>query len=843
VSSDWKPGDHIQGRWELREVIDRGGMGLIYVVVERKDGGLLAAKTFKDTVFDRSPAIAERFIREAITWISLDFHRNVTPALYMDRIELKPFLFLPYIDGGDLSQWIGTPRLTNDLSQVLRFGIDICDGMTFIRSNGIRAHRDLKPQNCLITRDGILRITDFGISKVFEDLETKKPAPGTSHEAEALTSDQWPGYVTRTGMAVGTPAYMAPEQFLDAKHVTVRADIYSFGVILFEMITGRLPFQATTVEELAHLHMTAPPPRLDIHPGLMAVVETCLAKNPIERFHDFATIRLRLEQYYQVPSGHFQKDRVSQSMDTVMKLTRMADSLSVLGRHQEALAYCEQVLKIDGSYAWALLVKGKCLSSLGRLDEALQCLDLSSEIEPENEHVWRIKGSVLSNLGRHSDAITAFDHSLDLNPLRAEVWDSRGDELGRLRRHDAALRCYERALELDERHEQAMFGKSLTLAVLGRTKEALIWADRILELNPFNSIAADLKVGLLQQRGPIPYDRKDNLTAEDLGAMFASGDGVPKNYGEARRWYEKAAAEGSHEAMKQLAVLFANGSGVPQDYQRARFWFEKAVGFGNDDAMYRLGDLYNQGLGVPQDYKEAGRLFGQAAKAGHLAAMVELGRLYVSGHGVTANLELGRSWVEKAAATGDTNAQQMLKNEPFRRTLRDEAAAFYWFDSQAISDTGISFYGRFVYEQFLPHLAPLEQNNDAVWFVLFDGDCLAKLATWTWYFRKQDGQLLDEFERSGASLCYVIAVLGQSAYPLEDLDVKLRDKNVMGYLGMTLPGFFKRETFLRCQTSMALVTALRIDGRKLKRISYEFHSDSELRKIGFEPYSEPERNS
>lgn len=102
--------------------------------------------------------------------------------------------------------------------------------------------------------------------------------------------------------------------------------------------------------------------------------------------------------------------------------------------------------------------------------------------------------------------------------------------------------------------------------------------------------------------------------------------------------------------------------------------------------------------------------------------------------------------------------------------------------------------------------------------------------------------MLDEAKRVGESLCYLIAVLGQAAHPLEDIDRQLRENNVLGYMGMTLPGFFKRETFLRCQQAMALVTAVRIDGPRLKRISYEFHSDSELRAIGFEPYSELESN-
>jgi hypothetical protein len=170
--------------------------------------------------------------------------------------------------------------------------------------------------------------------------------------------------------------------------------------------------------------------------------------------------------------------------------------------------------------------------------------------------------------------------------------------------------------------------------------------------------------------------------------------------------------------------------------------------------------------------------------------------------------------------------------------LKEEMAAFYWFNSRVISDAGTSLYGRFVYQRLLPLLAPAIQNNPNAWFVLFDGDCLVDLDQLTWYFRRQDVVLLKEAKRIGESLCYVIAVLGQGTRAPEDTDRELREAKVLGYMGMMLPGFFKRDTFLRCQETMALVVAVRIDGPNFKRISYGFHSDRELEQMGFKPYME-----
>jgi serine/threonine-protein kinase len=134
----------------------------------------------------------------------------------------------------------------DDLAQALRFALSFCDGMVHLRSKGVQAHRDIKPQNCLITEDGVLKITDFGLVKVRGEVETEMRE--SSSALDSLT-------VSRTGRATGTATHMPPEQFRDSKHVGVTADIYSFGVTLFQMLTGILPYSAWTWDEWAEAHM------------------------------------------------------------------------------------------------------------------------------------------------------------------------------------------------------------------------------------------------------------------------------------------------------------------------------------------------------------------------------------------------------------------------------------------------------------------------------------------------------------------------------------------------------------------------------------------------------------
>ncbi|HEY2923152.1 MAG TPA: serine/threonine-protein kinase [Candidatus Binatia bacterium] len=245
MATHWKIGDRIEGRWEVYQIY-KGGMGIVYVVYDHEHRIPYAVKTFcDDDAGDNSDRIAD-FTEEALTWINLDVHENVTRAEFVETILGKPFLFLEFVSGGDLSRWIGTPRLTEDLPQVLRFAIQFCDGMKHAAAKGIEVHRDIKPRNCLITEDNTLKVTDFGLAKAFQTAK----APVTNKRAPSPNAADSSVDRTASGTGAGTCTHMAPEQFDDVARVDARADVYSFGVLLFQMITGKLPFPGDTWDEL-----------------------------------------------------------------------------------------------------------------------------------------------------------------------------------------------------------------------------------------------------------------------------------------------------------------------------------------------------------------------------------------------------------------------------------------------------------------------------------------------------------------------------------------------------------------------------------------------------------------
>ena len=482
MATDWQIGDLMKNRWEIHNIL-QGGMGIVYVVYDQEGSNAFAAKTFKDEAFARNSAVAERFTNEALTWVALDVHQNITHAHFVENIEGKPYLFFEYVGGGDLGGWIGTPRLTEDLTQVLRFAIQFCDGMTHALSKGIRAHRDIKPQNCLITPDITLKVTDFGLAKVFDDV----PVAGVKTPDIQRMSIS----LTRTGMAAGTCTHMAPEQFDDAKHVDVRADVYSFGVMLFQMLAGKLPFVERTWQELERLHKTQPPPALHKrHTALSSIVDTCLAKDPDRRFADFGRVREQLAEIYEMrvrePAPPPVVGRELDALDWNNKGT----SLGNLGHREEELVCYGRALELNPTMAQPWNNKGYALHELGRDMEALACYDQALELSPNYGKAWHNKGALLFyGLKRYEEAIVCYDRALELSPRLETAWNEMADLMCASDRTDEAIACYDRALELNPRLELAWINKGLALGSLGWHEKAITCFDRALELSPQNKDA------------------------------------------------------------------------------------------------------------------------------------------------------------------------------------------------------------------------------------------------------------------------------------------------------------------------------------------------------------------
>ena len=263
--------------------VKQGGMGIVYILVS-KEGETFALKCPLPNRIDNTVAIS-RFFREATLWVRISSHQNIVQARQVVWIQDRPHILMDYVDGLDLGTTMHEGRLS--LEKAIDFAIQICTGMEYVHSRYKMVHRDLKPSNILITKEGVAKITDFGLATArWESLISSQTNQKTPVQDGA----------TATGMMMGTKEYMSPEQFVDAKRVDIRSDIYSFGVMLYEMTSGVRPFQARTFDEalVEHSRVVPLPPRSlnpKISDRLQHVILKCLNKNPSNRFRDFDEIK------------------------------------------------------------------------------------------------------------------------------------------------------------------------------------------------------------------------------------------------------------------------------------------------------------------------------------------------------------------------------------------------------------------------------------------------------------------------------------------------------------------------------------------------------------------------
>jgi eukaryotic-like serine/threonine-protein kinase len=430
------------GKYEVLEVLGQGGMGIVYKAVDPGIGRQVAIKMMTGG-FAENPDLLKRFQREAQSAGSLQ-HRNIVIIYELGTHENgNPYMAMEFLAGESLESMVSN-RKRMSLVEKLEIMIQVLSGLQYAHSHGI-VHRDIKPGNIMVLKDGTVKIVDFGIARISDNSMTK------------------------TGQIVGTINYMSPEQF-NGHVVDGRSDIFSAGVMLYEFLTGTLPFDGNETPTVILKILNDPPPPLKDHlpnfpPELEDCVKRALAKDREERFataEDFAFELSRIQEalkkemvveYVEMAKACYDKKEFTKAKDLLQQVLK-ADSKHTAA--QDLMKQVQQQLSVQqrGEQIRQLRQAAEDALAQKSLDDAISYTEQALKIDKGNTELLQLQKMVQQAKQRRDQ--------LEKTLRKAEDLKQDGEL-------DAALRTAEEACALDPKDTNA---KNVRDAIHAEIKKA-----------------------------------------------------------------------------------------------------------------------------------------------------------------------------------------------------------------------------------------------------------------------------------------------------------------------------------------------------------------------------------
>ncbi len=462
----YRVGESIGGEYNVVDVC-HGGMGAVYIV-RYKDHEPIVLKTTLKVADNLS---AQLLKREAETWIQIGSHPNIVRAYWVREINGTLYVAAEYISPDDNGR--------NTLSSYLKYGpmrdeavlywtAQFCYGMEHALSKGMLMHRDIKPSNLFIDKNANIKIADFGLARPM----------ATSFDFSKMTNGD---YDNKTLAGYGTPEYMSPEQILCDSNIDLRTDIYSFGITIYEMCTGRLPFMSKEIKELYIKHISeTPPPTGTVFDYL---ISKCIAKDPNKRFQNYGELldsikEISLNLKITIP------ERPSILSSDEDDIYAKALSYSAIGNPELALHYTEEYIRICPNDSSGWLQKGRLCLESNQYSEALDATNRSIELNPINSHAWNNLGVILEKLNSRDESVKAHKHAIELDPLNTGPMLNLSIVLKSLGRYEEAVEFSNRALKIHPEKALVWHNLGLIYVDMGEIDKALDCLNKALGFNP-----------------------------------------------------------------------------------------------------------------------------------------------------------------------------------------------------------------------------------------------------------------------------------------------------------------------------------------------------------------------
>jgi tetratricopeptide (TPR) repeat protein len=437
-SAPYAIGDRIGGTFEIHRIL-AGGMGTVYVCYDHDDKEAVVLKTIQDK-FLQSKERRDNFKREALAWVTLERHPHIVRARWVKEYDYRLFVVADYIAPDEQGRNTISHHLQGGLSlkQQLTWAVECCRGMEYAVGKGVTPHRDIKPDNLMISSNGTLMITDFGLAGIGHTM-TEVPE---HKEQKGLTFIR----LNNGKITGGTLPYMAPEQFHGIANE--QSDLYAFGIVLYQMAAqGKLPFDAATPQSWEAHHRALPLPVLAT--PLFPIIEHCTRKNPHDRYQSFTHLRHELEELYRKTQNQSPPALPEQAELKAWELNNKGLSLATLGLLDEAIASYREALRLDPGNANAHNNLGNAFQNKGLLDNAIASCREAIRINPRYANAHNNLGIALQDKGLLDDAIASCREAIRINPMYANAHNNLGIALKAKGLLDDAIACYREVIRLN----------------------------------------------------------------------------------------------------------------------------------------------------------------------------------------------------------------------------------------------------------------------------------------------------------------------------------------------------------------------------------------------------------
>ena len=477
----------INDRFSVIRELGEGGFGKVYLVDDHETKEICALKLMKSDLAIM-PGIQDKFKNEATIWMAFGKHPNIVTLRSVDVFNGYLFIVLEYVSPGEtnencLDSILDKYKISEN--RALALAIQLCDALIFANNKGMIAHRDLKPSNIMVSHDDSLKVTDFGLAIFSAD----------------------PTNIAINLSPSGTPAYMPPEQFSKNSRIDPRSDIYSFGIILYQILAGgELPFKVGSFREnnyfdhFHRIHESYELPKLDSR--LFPIMKRCLKKQIEERYTSFLEIRQDLEKLYQNTTGKDYALPTKEEMSASEHIN-FAVSYNMLGDKKSAMKHIDLALHISPGYPKALNNKAALLIAQGMSKDGIEISNRLIKSNPELGLPYYNVGSFLMQQGSFKEAVEFLRKAVLREPDYIPAIVNLAITYQKLRDAPNAIKYYELAIEFSPMNAQIHYNYGFLWYELSEFQRAEASLQNVLILNP-NHLSALNYLGLchLNQRNP-----------------------------------------------------------------------------------------------------------------------------------------------------------------------------------------------------------------------------------------------------------------------------------------------------------------------------------------------------